>query len=118
MIKKTLICLNEDSKFLENYFKNDFFEGNSEIACEFIYDKAAFDGKKQAIECNAYDAIVVLCELTWEGHTSAQLWGIELVQQEFCLNPHILPQCCLFPFSPKPRYYSESHIRRLSQPMR
>jgi len=89
MIKKTLICLNEDSKFLENYFKNDFFEGNSEIACEFIYDKAAFDGKKQAIECNAYDAIVVLCELTWEGHTFAQLWGIELVQQALCLNPHI-----------------------------
>lgn len=89
MIKKTLICLNEDSKFLENYFKNDFFEGNSEIACEFIYDKAAFDRKKQAIENNAYDAIVVLCELTWEGHTSAQLWGIELVQQELCLNPHV-----------------------------
>lgn len=89
MIKKTLICLNEDSKFLENYFKNDFFEGNSEIACEFIYDKAAFDRKKQAIENNAYDAIVVLCELTWEGHTSAQLWGIELVQQALCLNPHI-----------------------------
>lgn len=89
MIKKTLICLNEDLGFLENYFKNDFFEGNSEIACEFIYDKAAFDRKKQAIENNAYDAIVVLCELTWEGHTSAQLWGIELVQQEFCLNPHI-----------------------------
>lgn len=89
MIKKTLICLNEDSKFLETYFKNDFFEGNSEIACEFIYDKAAFDRKKQAIENNAYDAIVVLCELTWEGHTFAQLWGIELVQQELCLNPHI-----------------------------
>ena len=89
MIEKTLICLNEDLKFLENYFKNDFFEGNSEIACEFIYDKVAFDGKKQAIENNAYDAIVVLCELTWEGHTSAQLWGIELVQQDLCLNPHI-----------------------------
>lgn len=89
MIKKTLICLNEDLGFLENYFKNVFFEGNSEIACEFIYDKAAFDRKKQAIENNAYDAIVVLCELTWEGHTSAQLWGIELVQQELCLNPHI-----------------------------
>jgi len=89
MIKKILICLNEDLKFLENYFQKDFFEGNSEIACEFIYDKAAFDRKKQAIENNAYDAIVVLCELTWEGHTFAQLWGIELVQQELCLNPHI-----------------------------
>jgi len=89
MIKKTLICLNEDLEFLENYFQKDFFEGNSEITCEFIYDKAAFDRKKQAIENNAYDAIVVLCELTWEGHTSAQLWGIELVQQELCLNPHI-----------------------------
>ena len=89
MIKKTLICLNEDLEFLENYFKNDFFKGNSEITCEFIYDKAAFDRKKQAIENNAYDAIVVLCELTWEGHTSAQLWGIELVQQELCLNPHV-----------------------------
>lgn len=89
MIKKTLICLNEDLKFLENYFQKNFFEGNSEIACEFIYDKAAFDGKKQAIENNAYDAIVVLCELTWEGHAFAQLWGIELVQQELCLNPHV-----------------------------
>ena len=93
-MKNILICYNErtteeDKTSLENYFKNDFFEGNSEIACEFIYDKAAFDGKKQAIECNAYDAIVVLCELTWEGHTSAQLWGIELVQQELCLNPHV-----------------------------
>ena len=89
MIKKTLICLNEDLSFLENYFKNVFFEGNSKIACDFIYDKVAFDRKKQAIENNAYDAIVVLCEITWEGHTSAQLWGIELVQQELCLNPHI-----------------------------
>ena len=89
MIKKTLICLNEDLKFLENYFQKNFFEGNSEIACEFIYDKAAFDRKKQAIENNAYDAIVVLCELTWEGHAFAQLWGIELVQQELCLNPHV-----------------------------
>lgn len=89
MIKKTLICLNEDLGFLENYFKNDFFGRKSKIACEFIYDKAAFDGKKQAIENNAYDAIVVLCELTWEGHTFAQLWGIELVQQELCLNPHV-----------------------------
>nr|WP_311458001.1 hypothetical protein [uncultured Capnocytophaga sp.] len=89
MIKKTLICLNEDLKFLENYFQNDFFKKNPKIVCEFIYDKAAFDGKKQAIECNAYDAIVVLCELTWEGHAFAQLWGIELVQQEICLNPHI-----------------------------
>lgn len=89
MIKKTLICLNENLGFLENYFQKDFFEGNSQIACEFIYDKAAFDGKKQAIENNAYDAIVVLCELTWEGHAFAQLWGIELVQQELCLNPHI-----------------------------
>ena len=93
-MKNILICYNErtteeDKTSLENYFKNDFFEGNSEIACEFIYDKAAFDGKKQAIENNAYDAIVVLCELTWEGHTSAQLWGIELVQQELCLNPHV-----------------------------
>jgi len=93
-MKNILICYNErtteeDKTSLENYFKNNFFEGNSEIACEFIYDKAAFDRKKQAIENNAYDAIVVLCELTWEGHTSAQLWGIELVQQEFCLNPHI-----------------------------
>ncbi|EKY11950.1 hypothetical protein HMPREF9075_00473 [Capnocytophaga sp. oral taxon 332 str. F0381] len=89
MIKKTLICLNEDLSFLENYFKNVFFEGNSKIACDFIYDKVAFDRKKQAIENNTYDAIVVLCEITWEGHTSAQLWGIELVQQELCLNPHI-----------------------------
>ena len=89
MIKKTLICLNEDLKFLENYIKNDFFKKNPKIACEFVYDKAAFDGKKQAIENNAYDAIVVLCELTWEGHTFAQLWGIELVQQELCLNPHV-----------------------------
>ena len=89
MIKKTLICLNEDLSFLENYFKNVFFEGNSKIACDFIYDKVAFDRKKQAIENNAYDVIVVLCEITWEGHTSAQLWGIELVQQELCLNPHI-----------------------------
>ena len=89
MIKKTLICLNEDLSFLENYFKNVFFEGNSKIACEFIYDKVAFDRKKQAIENNAYDAIVVLCELTWEGHAFAQLWGIELVQQELCLNSHI-----------------------------
>ena len=89
MIKKTLICLNEDLSFLENYFKNVFFEGNSKIACDFIYDKVAFDRKKQAIENNAYDAIVVLCEITWEGHTSAQFWGIELVQQELCLNPHI-----------------------------
>ena len=89
MIKKTLICLNEDLKFLENYFQNDFFKKNPKIVCEFIYDKAAFDGKKQAIECNAYDAIVVLCELTWEGHTFAQLWGIELVQQEICLSPHV-----------------------------
>lgn len=89
MIKKTLICLNEDLKFLENYFQNDFFKKNPKIVCEFIYDKAAFDRKKQAIENNAYDAIVVLCELTWEGHTFAQLWGIELVQQELCLNPHI-----------------------------
>ena len=89
MIKKPLICLNEDLSFLENYFKNVFFEGNSKIACDFIYDKVAFDRKKQAIENNAYDAIVVLCEITWEGHTSAQLWGIELVQQELCLNPHI-----------------------------
>jgi hypothetical protein len=89
MIKKTLICLNEDLGFLENYFKNVFFEGNSEIACEFIYDKAAFDRKKQAIENNAYDAIVVLCELTWEGHAFAQLWGIELVEQALCLNSHI-----------------------------
>ena len=93
-MKNILICYNErtteeDKTSLENYFKNDFFEGNSEIACEFIYDKAAFDRKKQAIENNAYDAIVVLCELTWEGHTSAQLWGIELVQQELCLNPHV-----------------------------
>lgn len=89
MIKKTLICLNEDLSFLENYFKNVFFEENSKIACDFIYDKVAFDRKKQAIENNAYDAIVVLCDITWEGHTSAQLWGIELVQQELCLNPHI-----------------------------
>lgn len=89
MIKKTLICLNEDLEFLEAYFQNDFFGEKSKITCEFIYDKAAFDGKKQAIECNAYDAIVVLCELTWEGHTFAQLWGIELVQQELCLNPHV-----------------------------
>lgn len=89
MIKKTLICLNEDLSFLENYFKNVFFEGNSKIACDFIYDKVAFDRKKQAIENNAYDAIVVLCEITWEGHTSAQFWGIELVQQDLCLNPHI-----------------------------
>ena len=93
-MKNILICYNErtteeDKTSLETYFKNDFFEGNSEIACEFIYDKAAFDRKKQAIENNAYDAIVVLCELTWEGHTSAQLWGIELVQQALCLNPHI-----------------------------
>ena len=64
MIKKTLICLNEDLSFLENYFKNVFFEGNSKIACDFIYDKVAFDRKKQAIENNAYDAIVVLCEIT------------------------------------------------------
>ena len=89
MIKKTLICLNEDLKFLENYFQNDFFKKNPKIVCEFIYDKAAFDGKKRAIENNAYDAIVVLCELTWEGHTFAQLWGIELVQQEICLSPHV-----------------------------
>ena len=89
MIKKTLICLNEDLSFLENYFKNVFFEGNSKIACDFIYDKVACDRKKQAIENNAYDAIVVLCEITWEGHTSAQFWGIELVQQDLCLNPHI-----------------------------
>ena len=89
MIEKTLICLNKDLKFLENYIKNDFFKKNPKIACEFVYDKAAFDGKKQAIENNAYDAIVVLCELTWEGHTFAQLWGIELVQQELCLNPHV-----------------------------
>lgn len=93
-MKNILICYNErtteeDKKSLETYFKNDFFKGNSEITCEFIYDKAAFDRKKQAIENNAYDAIVVLCELTWEGHTSAQLWGIELVQQALCLNPHI-----------------------------
>ena len=58
MIKKTLICLNEDLKFLENYFQNDFFKKNPKIVCEFIYDKAAFDGKKRAIENNAYDAIV------------------------------------------------------------
>ena len=89
MIEKTLICLNKDLKFLENYIKNDFFKKNPKIACEFVYDKAAFDGKKQAIENNAYDAIVVLCELTWEGHTFAQLWGIELVQQELCLSPHV-----------------------------
>lgn len=89
MIKKTLICLNEDLGFLETYFQNDFFKKNPKIVCEFIYDKAAFDGKKQAIECNAYDAIVVLCELTWEGHTFAQLWGVELVQQALCLNPHV-----------------------------
>jgi hypothetical protein len=89
MIKKTLICLNEDLKFLENYFQNDFFKENSDIIYEFVYDKATFGRKKQAIENNAYDAIVVLCELTWEGHTFAQLWGIELVQQAICLNPHI-----------------------------
>lgn len=89
MIKKTLICLNEDLKFLENYFQNDFFKENSDIIYEFVYDKATFGRKKQAIENNAYDAIVVLCELTWEGHTFAQLWGVELVQQEICLNSHI-----------------------------
>ena len=89
MIEKTLICLNKDLKFLENCIKNDFFKKNPKIVCEFIYDKAAFDGKKRAIENNAYDAIVVLCELTWEGHTFAQLWGIELVQQEICLSPHV-----------------------------
>ena len=64
-MKNILICYNErtteeDKTSLENYFKNDFFEGNSEIACEFIYDKAAFDRKKQAIENNAYDVFVSL----------------------------------------------------------
>lgn len=58
MIKKTLICLNEDLKFLENYFQNDFFKENSDIIYEFVYDKATFGRKKQAIENNAYDAIV------------------------------------------------------------
>lgn len=90
---KALICWNTCTDYEKNQLENQIRfllkkEGKS-LELEFLYSKDEFDSKRDYIK--NYNAIIVLCELTWNNKLYSNLYGIDFVKNEIRLPGINLP---------------------------
>ena len=80
MKENILICHNGNIK--EDFYQI-FLGGKQEREFTFVSDIREFKKYTSTKDIwGNYDAVMILCELSWENHKFSDFWGIELVQRE------------------------------------